>query len=232
MKKSRFYIKWGISFFVIIAIAFAPKYWIPLFRGEFDIPTDIHWHAFFATSWIIIYCVQTILIKHRNINLHKNLGFLSILFALGVIVSGFYVSIGLVERALLANSAGAKPLLLVNLLDLSMFGILYAIGIQNRKNGIEHKRFITISAIVLLNAALFRIGRFFIGPGFPAVLLAIVLTSGMLILFIKLEEKHSQKSNKRLWKIVLSIIVVHIIRIPLAITPIWSDITDLIMNEF
>jgi len=113
-----------------------------------------------------------------------------------------------------------------------MFGILYGIGIKNRKNGIVHKRFLTLSTIVLLNAALFRIGRFIIGPGFPAVLLAIVLTSGMLILFVKLEKGHSKQSNKNLWKVVLAIIAVHLVRIPLAITPLWSNITDVIMERF
>lgn len=217
---------------VIIAVAFAPKYWIPLLSGNFDIPIDIHWHAFFATIWIIIYFIQTLLISKKKVRIHQNLGYLSVVFALGVIISGFYVSIGLVERALLSNNAGAKPLLLVNLLDLLMFGVLYANGIKNRKIAIKHKRLITLSGIVLLNAALFRIGRFVIGPGFPAVLLAVALTSGLIILFVKLEKKHSQKSNKKLWRIALAVILVHIIRIPLAITPIWSDITDLILDRF
>ena len=103
---------------------------------------------------------------------------------------------------------------------------------KNRQSAIQHKRLMTLSAIVLLNAALFRIGRFFIGPGFPAVLLAIALTGGMIILFVLLEKKHSLKPNKKLWRIALVVILIHIIRIPMAITTIWSDIADLILGSF
>lgn len=214
------------------AVAFAPKYWIPLLSGNVTIPKDIHWHAFFATSWVFIYFIQALLINRKRFDIHQMLGYLSILFAVGVLISGFVVSIGLVERALLRNNAGAKPTLLVNLLDLVLFSILYILAVSKRKSGIEHKRLITLAAIVLSNAAIFRIGRFVIGPGFLSILLAIVLTSGVILLFIYLEKKQSGRPNKTLWRIALAIICVHIIRIPLAISPAWSTIADMILGSF
>ncbi|MEM6806092.1 MAG: hypothetical protein AAF696_32140 [Bacteroidota bacterium] len=200
--------------------------------GNLDISIDIHWHAFFATSWVVLFFLQAFLINKKAYRLHQKLGFASILFALGVVISGFYVSLGLVERALAVNSAGAKPLLLVNLVDLFMFAVLYVLAIKKRKIAIEHKRLISLSAIILLNAALFRIGRFFIGPGFPAVLLSVFLTSGMIILFVYSEKRHSQKPNRHIWKLALSMVLILIIRIPLAITPVWADVTDIIMDTF
>ncbi|MEO0899253.1 MAG: hypothetical protein AAFY71_22770 [Bacteroidota bacterium] len=231
-RNRKFYLYWSISFLVVVAVAFAPKYWLLIFSEGVTISNEIHWHAFFATAWIVIYAIQTLFIHKKLIRPHQILGYMSILFTIGVIVSGFYVSLGLVERALASNSAGARPLLLVNLLDLALFGSCYTLGIKNRRDGITHKRLLTLAAILLLNAAFFRIGRFMIGPGFLAVLLAIVLTSGVIILYLWSEKKHSQQPNKRLWRLAIGVIIIHIIRIPLAITPIWANIADVIMKNF
>lgn len=230
-RKPTFYLYWSIGFLLITAIAFAPRYWLVLLKEGVEISSAIHWHAFFTSIWIIIYAVQSFLINKRSIRLHQTLGYASILITIGVIISGFFVSTGLVERALASNSAGAKPLLLVNILDLAMFAALYAFAIKNRRAPLTHKRLMTLSAIVLLNPGLFRIGRFIIGPGFPAVLFAIVLTSSVIVLYLWREKKHSQQSNKKLWKIAIAVMVIHVIRIPLALTPVWANITDIIMDS-
>ncbi|MEM7658152.1 MAG: hypothetical protein AAF399_18645 [Bacteroidota bacterium] len=232
MKRHPFYLRWAGAFLLLVAVAFAPKYWLPLTMGQFDMPPDIHWHAVFTSLWILIFFFQSLLINRRKVRLHQLLGYLSLGITLGVLISGFFVSLGLVERALASNNAGAKPLLLVNLLDLLMFGTLYTFGILNRRNPLLHQRLMSITAIVLLNAAIFRIGRMFIGPGFSSVLLAIFLTSGILFLFVWLEKRHSQQPNRKIWRIVIAIMVIHAIRIPLAITPIWADITDMLMEVF
>lgn len=226
----KFYFYWSISFLLIIVIAFAPRYWIPIVKGQSGISKIIHWHAFFATAWILIYFFQTILVYSNNIQWHKILGLLSIFLAIGVFLTGIFVSTALVEKALVNNPAGAKPTLLINLSDIFLFFVMYILGIVKRHNSITHKRLMTLATIVLINAGLFRIGRLIIGSGFAPILLAIALTSAMIVVFTYLEQKRNKTAIKYLKRMAVIIISIHIIRIPIALTSIWASITDTILK--
>lgn len=228
--KNRFYIYWAISFLLIVAIAFAPRYWIPLFTGALDVSQIIHLHTIFSVLWILFYFLQVVLISKQKINIHQKLGYGSVMLAVGVFITGVLVSIALVEKSLAAGIAGAKPSLLINLLDMMMFGVIYALGIHHRKKPMKHKRIMTLAVIVLMNAGLFRIGRLFVGQGFAAILLAIVLTAGLIIAFALLDRKQFGKIHPTVRRIGLTVILIHIIRIPIAITPFWANITDWILS--
>ncbi|MEM9928606.1 MAG: hypothetical protein AAF840_02185, partial [Bacteroidota bacterium] len=168
----------------------------------------------------------------NRVRIHQTLGFASIVITVGVLISGFYVSLGLVERAIAVNSSGARPLLLVNLLDMLMFSVLYYLGLANRTNINKHKRFMTLAVIILLNPGFFRIGRFIIGGGFVAVLLAIVITSGVILLYAWLDKKQHQKVHPVIKRAAIVMILVQIIRIPLAITPQWAMVADWMLETF
>jgi len=231
MKKNTFYLYWAGIFLLLTAVAFAPRYWIPMLNGSLDVSSAIHWHAVFTTVWILLYTVQVAFVTIKRLSLHRSLGYLGVGLAVGVIVSGFFVSTGLVEKAVASNSPGARPSLLINLLDMALFGVVYTMGLMMRTNPIKHKRLMTLASIILLNAAVFRIGRFIIGPGFLPILLAIVLTALLIVLFIITEKRHSQLPNRSFWKIAGVIIFVHVVRIPIAITPFWASIADWIMEQ-
>lgn len=230
MIKHRFYFFWALVFILIVALGFAPRYWIPLLRGELDVSSAVHLHAIFSVAWILFYFLQVALISKQRIGVHQKLGYASILLAIGVLVTGVHVSFDLVERSLISGIAGAKPSLLINLLDMVLFAVIYALGIANRKTPGKHKRLITLAVIVLMNAGLFRIGRLIIGPGFAAILLAIVLTAALIILFALLDRKQNGKIHPSVKKVGLVVVLVHIVRIPLAITPVWANITDWLLS--
>lgn len=232
MIRSRYFLFWGLSFVLVIAIAFAPRYWIPVFEPEVEISQVIHFHALFATLWIVLYVSQVSLIRARKITTHRVLGFVSLIIVIGVLISGFYVSLGLAERALVVNPQGARPLLLVNILDLMLFGVLIGFAIKYRKKAIRHKQFVTLGTIVLMNAAYFRLGRFIVGQGLTAVILAVVITSLVILLFLWSGKKYVARWNSSIRRVALIIIAIHVVRIPLAITPIWSDIADYLLATF
>lgn len=229
LQANRLYQSLAILFLIIVAIAFAPSYWIPLFKGTLSVSTYVHLHAAFASVWILLYLLQVSLIKNDRYHIHMYTGYGSIIITVGVIVTGILVSLDLVERSVSAGNAGAKPSLLINLTDIGMFALLYIAAITKRKISVTHKKLMTLAVIVLMNAGLFRIGRLIIGPGFGAILLSIILTSLLIILFMLLNKKLTGTINPVLKKAGVGVIIVHIVRIPLAVTPGWSQITDQIL---
>jgi len=46
LKKSKFYVYWSISFLIVVAVAFTPKYWVPLLSQNVSITPGIHFHTF------------------------------------------------------------------------------------------------------------------------------------------------------------------------------------------
>jgi len=230
--KLSFYLKWALFFLLITLIAFAPRYWFPLMDSEVYISTTIHWHAFFCTGWIILFIFQSLLIKKKTYKAHMISGWMSIIIFIGIIISGVWVSMGLVEKALVSNPAGAKPSLLINLSDLAIFSVIYVLGILNRNRRLIHKRMMTLATLALLNAGFFRIGRFIIGPGFQSILLAIIITSCVMALYVWTEKRKNHGSIRWLKRATISIIIIYIIRIPIAISSAWTSVADFLIDLF
>jgi hypothetical protein len=147
----RFYMAMAICAIVIAVLGFAPSSLDPTARRG-PLKPLVAAHAAMSIAWIVLFFVQTALAAKRQIDLHRRLGIVTMLFAPVMITLGYMVAIAMARRGFdLSGDLGieADPLLgLVNPLgDLATFGILMAGGYWYRRRRDAHKRLMLLATV-------------------------------------------------------------------------------------
>lgn len=110
-------------------------------------------HGTCMTLWYLLVVVQSGLIRAGNIALHKQLGKSSIVLAIGISVSGIFVTINRYARSEDAAIVMASMVMLVS------FIFLYAFALYHYKRPAIHKRLILYASLSMLVPALGRLTR-------------------------------------------------------------------------
>jgi hypothetical protein len=127
-------------------------------------------HGLIFTSWIAVLITQTGLVAAGRRDIHMKLGILGIGLALAMIVVGPVLAIDSLRRAAEAHRAAAAIVFFaVPVFAIAMFAVLVAAGIANRGRSDWHKRFMILSNVAILPAAVARIPLGFIEHGGPPV---------------------------------------------------------------
>jgi hypothetical protein len=181
----RFFFAVAVLFPLAILIGFAPSFYLRPFFNAPPIPRNIvYLHGFLMTAWIVLFILQVYLISAKRILVHRKLGFLGVALAIGIIVSGMFMTVAAAKYGSPSTPPGMPPLqfMIVPFGDLIVFAILFGAAVYYRKQAATHKRLILLTIINLLPPAL---GRFpfglteTYGPlwfyGVPTVLTLLVL---------------------------------------------------------
>ena len=99
---SRFFSVSAILIAALVVLSFPLTYFIPLATGSkhFTLLRHLHGLAFF--SWIILYVVQTQLIRNNNVRLHREFGLASVALA------GMMLPLGLWQAVTSASGASGR----------------------------------------------------------------------------------------------------------------------------
>lgn len=155
----------GLAMTLTVFMGFAPTYY--LMRPEAPPLTPLlHGHAFFATTWMLLFMTQTGLIAARRADLHRHLGIFGAIVAAVLTILLTMTSIanrGFTNR--LVFSAGA----------ILMFVTYVAAGLVHRRHPDAHKRLMLLATISLLAPAIARLKLPFlphgsVGPNLGALL--------------------------------------------------------------
>lgn len=133
-------------FFFIMACAMAATiiagFAFNLYRGRstFAAPWPVHFHAWVMLSWIGLYLAQNALIFSGNVNLHRRLGWLSVVLIPAIVVMALFIT-----RLTMQTTGGPaffdqNQFLFSNPLQLLAFVILAAWAIHVRRNTGWHRR--------------------------------------------------------------------------------------------
>ena len=180
--RSYFLIMAWIAVFAAIG-GFATTFIIPMANGSFKAPFVVHLHGFFAFGWILFFLVQTLLIGKKNYRLHRKLGWVGILIALGAAVTMFPVGIYSVEKELARGGGEPSYSLILGIYTTSiLFIALVAAAIAYRKKGAVHKRLLLLATIVFLWPAWFRFRHYFPGVQRPEIWFGWVLADSLILL--------------------------------------------------
>lgn len=174
-----------LSFVGLLAavIGFAKTFFVPVSQGTFSAPVSVHVHGAFAFAWIILFVVQNVLVNQRKYQLHRTLGLIGIIIAIGVMVTMIPVGIFAVDRELGRDSSGAaySGLLGVVISGLLFFSMVLA-GLITRRRPDYHKRFMLLATIVVLWPAWFRFRHYFPSVPHPEIWFALVLADSLIVI--------------------------------------------------
>jgi hypothetical protein len=141
----------------IAAVGFWPSYFGPLLAGAVDAPTIIHFHAAVYVGWLAIFVTQTALAATGHVAAHIRVGRLAIAYGLLVIAAGLIAAFGMfVLRVEAGSVAEAQGRLLGPLVDMTVFGPLFAAAVYHRRTPDLHKRLMVVATSYLLIAAVGR----------------------------------------------------------------------------
>ena len=142
---------------LLVAVGFAPKYYAAgLFRAPLP-SAIIQVHAVVFSAWILLLAMQTALVFVRRVALHRKLGVAVFCLAPVVFIFGFLAMAselrfraGLGDQILTFSAVAFK--------GFAVFGVMAAMSYATRRrNPAAHKRYMLLSTLGLLGAAVFRL---------------------------------------------------------------------------
>jgi hypothetical protein len=130
-------------------------------------PALLWFHAAAFSSWVIFYILQSLLVRTRNVKVHRTLGWFGVALGTAMIVLGTATGIVMAQfETHTLHESGANAFLLVPLFDMVAFAVFFSLAVLWRQKPELHRRLMFIATCGLLVAALARIPL--IGEHFPA----------------------------------------------------------------
>lgn len=181
-KRSSFFPVMSIGFLAVALAGFSTTFFLPLFRGAFQAPAVVYVHGVLLFGWLILFIVQTQLVRTRRVPWHRRLGWAGALLAAAIVVSGVAVGFHATTRDLAAGEGDAARGQLVNIvLEMLLFGGLVAAAVAFRRDRESHKRLLLLAAITILGPAWFRFRHFLPGLPNPLVVLSLIADSMLAV---------------------------------------------------
>ena len=171
-----------VFFFIVVLfftlLGFYPSYFtfFPKFEG---ISWVYHFHAFFATLWIVMLITQAFLIRRRRYNLHRKIGKASYFVIPFLLFSFFLVAKAMYYKNIQINHLSEADALAnlsrTGLPDILYIGILYSLGMVYKKRTSWHVRFFTCTGLAVLGPGLGRFAFRHFSPEVAGATLGIIL---------------------------------------------------------
>jgi hypothetical protein len=116
-------------------------------------------HGALMTTWVLLFLVQTLLIRTRNRRLHMKLGWGAIAVALGVAITGFMVAVQSVRPVPQIPFWGMayRQFLLVMLAEVALFSLFVVAGVLSRRRPEVHRAMMLLASLSILAGATVRI---------------------------------------------------------------------------
>lgn len=124
-------------------------------QGRLYFPWITHVHAAFYVGWLVLFTVQVLLIRSRNLALHKKLGLTGTALVPAMVIAGVVVAISSEARKF-GTPFADTAFISIMLCDMVVFGVIAGAGIYLRKQPAAHKRLILIATIGLTDAGFGR----------------------------------------------------------------------------
>lgn len=179
----------------------------------------IHIHGAAFTLWMVLLAVQTGLVSVRKVAWHRTLGLAGFGLAVVMVVLGLLAATDALRRGSGPLGLSAKTFYVVPLSDMLVFSVLVYFAWRARRAPVAHKRLILIATIGLMDAGVGRwpVAYLQANPKMQdLVILAFLL---VVMIYDVMLRRGIEKST--LWAS-LFVIVVHVLRVPLAFTRPWQ----------
>jgi hypothetical protein len=154
-----FFLRMSVACLAVAVAGFFPTYFMPLASGALNANPAVHFHGALFFGWMSFVVLQSWLVAHGSVGLHRSLGLLGISLATLIPVA---TVLGGVNRAQILAAAGApraaqELLVGATAIDIAIFVALFAAAIANIHNTEAHRRLVLVATVSTLGAALNRI---------------------------------------------------------------------------
>lgn len=222
-KQNTFYFKMGLLLITLVIVGFGSAMF-NAGKSPLELPLLFHIHALVYIAWFMLFIIQTKLISKHNYNLHKNLGYSSILLVISMLVTAFFMSA-------VSYSRGTSPIpnttleqfMSFPLLDLSGLIIFYLLGVFNRSKANIHKHCMLITSIAIMDPAIARLAM---SIGAPP--LAILIHIGLVVLVMLYDKRSTGKINLITWLGLAFVVLRIVFFLTIATTEEWALFMDMI----
>ncbi len=178
-----FYSSMAVAMALTVFIGFAPTFYLRFYfravtvTGATSLSRLAQLHGALFTSWVVLFIVQTALVRKHRVAVHRRLGIAGVVLAAIMTVVGVSTAVRAAARG--AAPPGADPLafLAIPIGDMVMFPIFVASAFWLRRNQEAHKRLMLLAYISIMAAAVARLpGVLPLGPlGFYALAFVFLL---------------------------------------------------------
>lgn len=148
--------------------------------GPLATPLYLHVHGGIFLSWFLLLAVQSRLASRGTLDLHRKLGRLSIVLACIIVLVGYFVIRMAVHKP--GFTIAGRPAVfgaVFPIFDMITFSIAYSLGILFRRRMHAHKRFMLISAVMMIDPA---VARLVLGLGGPGSLILVLELSIFVVM--------------------------------------------------
>lgn len=157
VRGSRFFSISAIIIAALVVLSFPVTYFLPLATGSnsFTLLRHLHGLAFFG--WIILYVVQTQLVRRGRVRLHRGLGTASLALAGAMLPLGIWQAVTSAGERQAAGVIRPFEFSLYNLVDILVFSIAFGWAVVEATRRIEwHRRLMFVAALNLFGPAFSR----------------------------------------------------------------------------
>ena len=154
------YGKYSLVLLAVTLISLIPQYFKTLVQDPSALSLQLIFHGALFLGWYVLFCIQSALVSARQFALHRKLGYLSIGFALLLIISGTLMMLGTMHsyqeswspQYLVARSSFVWAIFHT----LISFTCFYSLGAIFRKNSQAHKRLMLLASLSMMSASITR----------------------------------------------------------------------------
>ena len=189
-------------------------------------------HGAAMTAWVILFLVQSLLIRARNRRLHMKLGWGVVAVGLAVVVSGFMVAVQSVRPAPALPFWGMayRQFLMVMLAEVVLFTLFVLAGVLSRKTPKIHRAMMLLASLSILAGATVRMPILFpiFGEGGWVGIFGPILTLGAVFLLVR--SLLSRAFDRWFATGYAVMIVIYVSASRFAVSDAWSYLAKAIFN--
>lgn len=191
-----------------------------------SLPTLYHVHALIYLIWFLLFIFQARLINSNNRNLHKKLGYSSVVVVVVMLVTGIMMTSHSYDR-------GISPVPIVDihqflafpLIDFLGLLIFFSLAFLTRHNALAHKHYMLLTSIVIMDPAIARLTA---SVGVPPAALLIHL--GLVVLLMIHDRKANGKIHYATWFGLAWVILRVAFIFTIGATQIWADLMNTLFS--
>jgi len=160
-----FYFFMSLLVAAVVVYGFSHTIGSNLFHPAVPRPLLLYFHSACFSGWVAFYIFQSLLVRTRNVHIHRMVGWFGTVLGAAMILLGYSIAV-IMNRFDLhtLHQADAVPFLIVPFFDITAFAVVLSLAIYWRKKPELHRRSILLATCILTAAAFGRFPTGFFPP--------------------------------------------------------------------